>query len=75
MNHVIVSGLVRSHGDVGTALILVEDSEDFGVVQKMSVIVDVKRVNYMMINVDKVRISASVAIYRSCHYEWQLNCS
>ena len=44
------SGLVRAGRNSGSAIILVEDDEKFGVTQRMSVVVDVKPVSYMMLN-------------------------
>ncbi len=48
------SGLVRSGRSLGSSVILVEATEDFGVVQRTSVFIDVKPVHYMMINVGEV---------------------
>ncbi len=53
------SGLVSAGRHAGSAVVLVEDREDYGVTQRMSVIVDVKPVSYMMINVRKAFAPAS----------------
>ena len=45
------SGLVKAGRGTGSSIILIEDQEDFGIVQRMSVIVEVKPINYMMLNV------------------------
>ena len=44
------SGLVVAGRSSGSAIILVEDDERFGVTQRMSIVVDVKPVSYMMLN-------------------------
>ena len=44
------SGLVVAGRNSGSAIILVEDDERFGVTQRMSIVVDVKPVSYMMLN-------------------------
>lgn len=43
-------GVVKSYRNLGTAVILIRVTEDFSVVQEMSVTVNVKPVTYMMLN-------------------------
>ncbi len=52
--HTLTAGVVKSGRSLGSSLILVEATEDFGVVQRTSLVVEVKPVHYMMINVKEV---------------------
>eukprot|EP00095_Tigriopus_kingsejongensis_P012070 maker-scaffold60_size442463-snap-gene-0.28 protein:Tk12070 transcript:maker-scaffold60_size442463-snap-gene-0.28-mRNA-1 annotation:"nuclear pore membrane glycoprotein 210" len=44
-------GLVKASRTSGTSIVLVEDFEDYGLVERMSIVVDVKPISYMMLNV------------------------
>lgn len=45
------SGMVKAGRNIGTSVIFIEDMEDYGLVERMSIVVDVKPISYMMINV------------------------
>jgi len=67
------SGIVRADRSTGRSVILVEAVEDFGVVQTLSVVVEVKPVHYVMINFQEAFSPSSASPLRQVPRGIKLN--